>query len=208
MWQDTDKTDPRTALVDAYADGHAYERRRIERGMAFQLYVPEKLKYLGITMGWLAALVPIYGLAPDSTHQLLPAVSPFQASPRVLILAVASYLFLLIAALVLTVTGLYHVRQHPVTDRQADWILNFEGFASLLGFVTGLCGTGLTVGVFLLPLVGGLERYVSVMNGINPFAAWQSPLTVGSVGTVAFCTALLLVLLGRLLGDRYPYPER
>jgi hypothetical protein len=191
-------------IHDVVESGSAYERRRLERGMLSSRDVPAKLTYQSALFAMLSLVYPMYGLFGSEVHPYLPALDPAAATPKVLLLAVGSYAIEVLAMIVFIAIGVYHVRRHPVTRAEADQILNFEGFATIVAFGTGLLGVTLTVGFFGLGVTGVVEQYVELMGGINPFDPVAVPVTVELLGALTFVTAIACFFLGQFLRSVYP----
>ena len=191
-------------LHNVVEGGTTYERKRLERGMSFTRRIPEKMTYQSLLFGALALIHPMYALSGAETLAYLPTVDPGLATPKILLLALASYTFELIAMTLFLLTALYHIRHDPIDENQAETLINFEGVATWVAFGTGALGVLATVGIFTIGTTGHVDTYVGLMNGKNPFEAVAFPMTVEAMGFVAFVTALVCFFAGQWLRTAYP----
>jgi len=193
---DTDKSMPDDPILRRVLSGSAYERERLERFSHFKQPIPKKLTVQGILLGSLALLVPLYSLYPASSAQYLPSMDPVVASPKVVLLGTFGAAIEAGTATLLVAAALYRVRYEPLTEGQAESVVNVETFASYLGFGTGTVCIVATFAFFLLGMGGGetLEWYVAAMDGVNPFTPTGMPFSVGHLGTAALAGALVIAI--------------
>lgn len=191
-------------LHEVVEGGTMYERKRLERGMSLTRRIPEKLTYQSLLFGALTLMHPMYALSGAGSLAYLPTVDPALATPKVLLLALASYTFELIAMTLFLLTALYHIRHDPIDETQAGTLINFEGVATWVAFGTGALGVFITLGIFTIGLTGHVDTYVNVMDGTNPFEAVAFPITVEKMGFIAFVTALACFFTGQWLRTAYP----
>jgi hypothetical protein len=153
----------------------------------------------------LASVFPLYLAYPASTAAHLPSSDPRVAAPRVLILGVFGGAMVSVAAVTMVAVGYYRLRQEPVTERQAETMLDLETAASYVGFVTGGVAVSLTVAYFLLGLggAGAFDTYASLTGGINPFDPGFSALTVEAVAVAAVLVALPLLVVTNYLDVQF-----
>lgn len=193
---DTDDTDDITSAV---LSGSMYNQLRLQRRTDFSQTTVTKLTLQSLLLGGLTLLLPIYLLFPSTAMEYLPAADPATASPKVLILGVVGAGIVSFTALLLIGAALYRIRNHPLDESQAQAVLNVEDFASYLAFGTGGLAIGLTVVYFMIGLGGGsaVESYIQAMDGVNPFAASGTGLSVVELAVSSFlgCTVLLTIRL-------------
>ena len=202
MMSDDDSLSER--LHEVVEGGTTYERKRMERGMSLTRCIPEKLTYQSLLFGALALMYPMYALSGADTLTYLPTLDPGLATPKILLLALASYTFELIAMTLFLLTALYHIRHDPIDENQAVTLINFEGVATWVAFGTGALGVLVTLSISMIGLTGHLDTYVDVMDGTNPFEAVAFPITVEAMGFIAFVTALACFFAGQWLQTAYP----
>mgnify|MGYP000158478267 CR=1 FL=1 len=191
-------------LNEVVERGTTYERKRLARGMSITRRIPEKLTYQSLLFGALTLMHPMYALSDTETLAYLPTLDPGLATPKILLLALASYTFELIAMTLFLLTALYHIRHDPIDENQADILINFEGVATWVAFGTGALGVLITLGIFTIGFTGHVGTYVDLMDGTNPFEAVAFPVTVEAVGFIAFVTALACFFAGQWLRTAYP----
>jgi len=172
--------------------------------MSLTRCIPEKLTYQSLLFGALALMYPMYALSGADTLTYLPTLDPGLATPKILLLALASYTFELIAMTLFLLTALYHIRHDPIDENQAVTLINFEGVATWVAFGTGALGVLVTLSISMIGLTGHLDTYVDVMDGTNPFEAVAFPITVEAMGFIAFVTALACFFAGQWLQTAYP----
>jgi hypothetical protein len=191
-------------LHEVVEGGTTYERKRLERGMSFTRRIPEKLTYQSLLFGALALVHPMYALFGTETLAYLPTFDPGLATPKILLLALASYVFELIAMTLFLLAAVYHIRHNPVDENQAGTLINFEGVATWVAFGTGALGILITLCIFAIGLTGHVDLYVELMDGTNPFETVAFPITVETMGFIAFVTALACFFASQWLRTAYP----
>lgn len=191
-------------LHEVVERGTTYERKRFERGMSFTWRIPEKLTYQSLLFGALALIHPMYALFGTETLAYLPTLDPSLATTKILLLALASYAFELIAMTLFLLTALYHIRHDPIDENQADTLINFEGVATWVAFGTGALGVFVTLIIFTIGLTGHIDTYVDLMDGTNPFEAVAFPITVEAMSFIAIVTALVCFFASQWLRTAYP----
>jgi hypothetical protein len=196
-----DHTDDR--ITDALLSDSAYERVRFERHSYFRQTVPRTLALQSALLGLLALVLPMYGLFPESATSFLPAADPSVASPKVLLLGVFGGLFQLLSAVLLVGAVCYRVTMTPLSESQANKVLNVEDFARYVALGTGGLAILVTVCLFAVGLGGGpaIQSYVEVV-GRNPFAASGFDIAVSTVSLLAFVASVLVFYAGRYLAVR------
>jgi hypothetical protein len=191
-------------LHEVVEDGTMFERKRLERGLSSTRHIPQKLTYQSLLFGALALVHPMYALSGAETLAYLPTFDSGLATPKILLLALASYAFELIAMTLFLLTAVYHIRHDPIDETQAETLINSEGVATWVAFGTGALCVLLTLGFFTIALTGHVDTYVGMMDGTNPFEAVTFPITVETMGFIAFVTALACFFAGQWLRTAYP----
>jgi hypothetical protein len=207
----TDDTDmPPDEIAAAVLSGSAYERLRIERHSHFKQSIPRKLTWQTGLLVMLATVFPLYLAFPESAAVYLPGTDPTTANPQVLLLGVFGGGVELFAATLMVGVGLFRLRKAPVTERQAETMVNLETMASYLGFGTGGLAIFVTVGYFAMGLAGTgtLEAYTAFTDGVNPFAPAQVGLSVETVAVGATVAALCLLTVSQYLDVRFDHLRR
>ncbi|WP_336001585.1 hypothetical protein [Halorientalis halophila] len=184
--------------------GSTYERVRLRRRTYVSQSTITKLGWQSLLLGGLALLLPIYLSFPATATPFIGSPDPAVASPKVLVLGLAGATVVSITAVTLVGATLYRVRNYPLDPAQARTVVDVEEVASALAFGTGGLTIGLTLGYFLLGLSGGpaIERYVSAMDGGNPFAASGLGLSVAEFAVGALLAAVCLLAIRRYLAGR------
>lgn len=201
MQPDTDPVDDE--LTEALLSDSHYERLRLQRVSFFNQPIERKLLYQVGMLGAIAALPIVYALFPAATAEYLPTTSPMTASPNVILLALLGMVIQVGTASMLVAATLYRLRHEPVTEDQAVSILNVEGFASHVGLGTGGLTVVITMAFFALGLAGpdAMAGYIE-LNGVNPFAATGTGLTVNTVAFAAFAAAVALFFCRQYIAFR------
>ena len=196
---ETDETDDVDDITSAILSGSMYDQLRLQRRTYFSQPTVTKLTWQSLLLGGLTLLLPIYLLFPATVTEYVPSADPALASPKVLILGLVGAGIETFTALLLVGGAVYRIRNYPLDESQARAVLNVEDFASYLAFGTGGLAIGLTVVYFLLGLGGGaaVESYVQTMDGVNPFAASGTGLSVVELAVASFlgCIVLLMIRL-------------
>ncbi len=199
MTDDIDDTTDADDITSAVLSGSMYDQLRLQRRTYFSQSTITKLTWQSLLLGGLSLLLPIYLLFPATVTEYVPSADPATASPKVLILGVVGATIVTFSALLLVASALYRIRNHPLDETEAQAVLNVEDFASYLAFGTGGLAIGLTIVYFLLGLGGGaaVGSYVQAMDGINPFAASGTGLSVVELTVTSFlgCAVFLMIRL-------------
>jgi len=187
-------------ITSAILSGSTYERVRYERHSVLRQTVPRTLTLQSALLGWLAILLPMYGLFPESVAGFLPAVDPAVASPKVLLLGAVGGLLQVLGATLLVGAAVYRVRLAPLTEAQAHTALDVEDFARCVGPGTGGLAILLTVCLFAVGLGGesAVSAYVATA-GANPFVDSGFGLPVATVSLVAFGASVAVLYAGSYL---------
>ncbi|MFB6082631.1 MAG: hypothetical protein ABEJ94_00110 [Halorientalis sp.] len=193
----TDDTDDGDDITSAILSGSTYDQLRLQRRTYFSQPTITKLTWQSLLLGGLTLLLPIYLLFPSTVTEYVPSVDPATASPKVLLLGLVGAGTVAFTALLLVGGAVYRIRNHPLDESQAQAVLDIEDFASYLAFGTGGLAIGLTVGYFLLGLGGGatVESYVRTMDGVNPFAASGTGLSVVELAVASFLGCIVLLMI-------------
>jgi hypothetical protein len=187
---------PEDGITNAVLSESNYEKARALRGSPFRGSLETTMTNLAGLLGILSLVLPLYAVYPASARPYLASADPSQAAPKVLLLGVYGTVMVTVAAAVLVLAGVARLRRWPIDERGAQWLVDMETFAAYVGYGLGGASIVITVGYFVLGLVGGgaIGGYVDAMGGINPFAQAEVGLPVAHVAGTAF--ALAVVLLG------------
>lgn len=191
---DTDDDGYQDRITDAVLSNSAYDRVRALRASPFRGSMQTTLTRLAALLAVLSLVLPVYAAFPPSTKQYLPTTDPLQASPKVLMLGVYGAAMITVAAAVLVLAMVTRIRRAPLDEDGASWLVDMETFAAYVGYGLGGASVAITLGYFVLGLVGAVGGYVDLMGGLNPFAQAKIAVPIAYVAGTAF--SLAVVILG------------
>lgn len=191
-------------ITDGILSESHYERLRIERFSHFKQSVPTKLKWQCGLLVTLVLALPVYALFPETVSQYLPTTDPAAASPKVIMVGAVGGLMEVVSMSMLTATTLYRLRHEPLSEYEAQGLLNVEDFASAIGLIAGTLAIAIMAAYLVLGTLGGsaVNEYITTMNGVNPFAASGVGITVADVALAAFGAFVVFLWLSEYLRFR------